>query len=119
MLPLLVVADFSAACIICCFQVPDEEYCVNLPGLLRCLWQEQQKQPRCLFCCRGFKGIRAALQHMQQQRHFQLKWDEEQQDMLHRFYDYKRSYYEVRVVLEGSCCVKCAGMRLSSFSSNV
>ncbi|CDJ36964.1 hypothetical protein, conserved [Eimeria tenella] len=77
------------------FFVPDEEYCVNLAGLLRCLWQEQQKQPRCLFCCRGFKGIRAALQHMQQQRHFQLKWDEEQQDLLHRFYDYKKSYYEI------------------------
>lgn len=35
------------------------------------------------------------MQHMQQQRHFQLKWSEEQQDLLHRFYDYKKSYYEV------------------------
>lgn len=32
---------------------------------------------------------------MQQQRHFQLSWDEEQQDQLSRFYDYKKSYYDL------------------------
>ncbi|CDJ48144.1 Ribosome biogenesis protein, related [Eimeria brunetti] len=83
------------------FFVPDEEYCVNVAGLLRCLWREQQREPRCLFCCRRFSGIRGALQHMQQQRHFQLKWNGEQQDLLHRFYDYKKSYYELLERLAG------------------
>ncbi|KAL8425828.1 hypothetical protein Efla_004327 [Eimeria flavescens] len=77
------------------FFIPDEEYCTNPAGLLRYLWRTQQRQPRCLFCGRHFRGIRAALQHMQHQRHFQLRWDEEQQDLLARFYDYKKSYYEL------------------------
>ncbi|CDI87404.1 hypothetical protein, conserved [Eimeria praecox] len=86
----------------CCFwPIPDEEYCVNVAGLLRCLWREQQQEPRCLFCCKRFRGLRAALQHMQQQRHFQLKWDEEQQDLLHRFYDYRKSYYQLLERLNG------------------
>lgn len=76
-------------------QLPDEEYCTNPGGLLRCIWREQQQQPCCLFCGRRFRGIRAALQHMQQQRHFQLRWDEGQQELLARFYDYKKSYYDV------------------------
>ncbi|KAL8453381.1 hypothetical protein Emed_000880 [Eimeria media] len=65
------------------------------PGLLRRLWRHQQEQPCCLFCGKRFRGIRAALQHMQNRRHFQLGWDEQQRDLLAKFYDYKKSYYEL------------------------
>ena len=81
---------------------------MNPAGLLRCLWREQQQEPRCLFCYKRFRGIRAALQHMQQQRHFQLKWNEEQQDLLHRFYDYKKSYYEVKTKYSGTAGISSA-----------
>ncbi|OEH77878.1 hypothetical protein cyc_07633 [Cyclospora cayetanensis] len=83
------------------FFIPDEDYCTNYAGLLRCLWRRQQQQPSCLYCCKRFRGIRAALQHMQQQRHFQLKWDEEQQELLQGFYDYRKSYYELLERLPG------------------
>ncbi|KAL8433851.1 hypothetical protein ACSSS7_003567 [Eimeria intestinalis] len=85
------------------FFVPDEQFCTNLAGLLRRLWRHQQEQPSCLFCGRRFRGIRAALQHMQNRRHFQLGWDEQQRDLLAKFYDYKKSYYELleRIAPEG------------------
>lgn len=91
------------------FFIPDEEYCTNPGGVIRCLWREQQHQPSCLFCCRKFRGIRAALQHMQQQRHFQLRWDEEQQDLLSRFYDYKKSYYDLMERLSGKGTAQFTG----------
>ncbi|KAL8441836.1 hypothetical protein Emag_006862 [Eimeria magna] len=83
--------------------IPDEEFCTSPAGLLRRLWRHQQEQPRCLFCGKRFRGIRAALQHMQHRRHFQLGWDEQQRDLLANFYDYKKSYYDLleRLPLEG------------------
>ncbi|KAL8275145.1 hypothetical protein Esti_000895 [Eimeria stiedai] len=77
------------------FFIPDEEFCTDPAGLVRRLWRHQQEQPSCLFCGRRFRGVRAALQHMQHRRHFQLGWDEQQRDLLAKFYDYRKSYYDL------------------------
>lgn len=76
-------------------QIPESDYCINTAGLLRRLWREQLREPRCLYCRKRFSTVRSALQHMQMQRHFQLCWDENQQELLSKFYDFRKSYYEV------------------------
>lgn len=95
------------------FYIPDEQYCVDVPGLLAHLAQDISLGNICIFCGHGFggsvtgsetdaelvkrarRGMEAVRKHMVDKVHCRIPWDTEDQRLeLSDYYDYRSSYPE-------------------------
>mmetsp|Transcript_35355 Transcript_35355/g.56435 ORF Transcript_35355/g.56435 Transcript_35355/m.56435 type:complete len:357 (-) Transcript_35355:2476-3546(-) len=73
--------------------IPDAEYLVDLPGLVKYCTQKVKAGKLCLFCDKPFATGQATIQHMVDKSHCKIPWDtaddvEEYED----FYDYSSLY---------------------------
>lgn len=93
------------------FYIPDLQYCVDIPGLLKQLGQDIALGNICIFCGHGFggsvtgsesnvelvkraqRGLEAVRKHMVDKGHCRIPWDTDNERLeLSDFYDFTSSY---------------------------
>lgn len=78
--------------------IPNREYLVDLPGLIKYLGQKVSLGHQCLFCNRPFQSTRAVQNHMISKGHTSIgTHTEEQMEELESYYDYSESYRELNL----------------------
>lgn len=113
------------------FVVPEQEYLVDLEGLLRRLGEEVGTWNVCVCCGKGYggmielgkeegqsdeelrkkasKGVEAVRAHMQSKSHCRIKYDtEEEQLNIADFYDFRPSYADYQSRLDRKAAKKAA-----------
>ncbi|GAA5919915.1 hypothetical protein JCM1841_000038 [Sporobolomyces salmonicolor] len=114
------------------FVIPEEEYLVDLEGLLRRLGEEVGTWNVCVCCGKGYggnidlgkedeghskeelakrasKGVEAVRAHMQSKSHCRLKYDTEDQQLeIADFYDFRPSYPDYQERLDRKAAKKAA-----------
>ncbi|GAA5888922.1 hypothetical protein JCM5296_002738 [Sporobolomyces johnsonii] len=114
------------------FVIPEEEYLVDLEGLLRRLGEEVGTWNVCVCCGKGYggnidlgkddeglsqeelakrasKGVEAVRAHMQSKSHCRLKYDTEDQQLeIADFYDFRPSYPDYQERMDRKAAKKAA-----------